>query len=102
YSDYPIVATHNAPRSLFPSFRNKSDEEIVKLAEKGGVQGILCWSPVLYRDPAQQPTLSDVMDAYDHVISLVGPEHVAIGTDSNENKFISRNRQLFEQEYSRE
>lgn len=98
YSELPIITTHSAPRSQFPSVRNKTDEEIVKLAEKGGVFGVLSWGGAIYRDPARRPTLSDVLDAYDYLIRLVGPEHVAIGTDTNENKFLSR-REMWDAEF---
>lgn len=100
YSDFPVISTHSAPRGVSNSPRNKDDEEIVKLAEKGGVFGVLSWSGALDRGRGQ-PTLEDVLDCYDYLIKLVGPEHVAIGTDTNENKFRELPRHVWETEFSR-
>jgi membrane dipeptidase len=98
-SEQPILCTHSNPCALAPVTRNKKDEAIVALAKKGGVIGIASWSPMVYQGKGGRPTLSDVLDAFDYVIRLVGPDHVAIGTDTNEGKFKSMPRAVWESEF---
>jgi membrane dipeptidase len=81
HSAKPVLITHANPSALCPSPRNKSDEIIRALAERGGVIGIAAWSPLLHRGQKRRPKLSDFMECIDHVIRLVGPAHVGIGTD---------------------
>ena len=47
------------------------------------------WTMNLYRGNGRRPTLNDLLDCTEHVIKLVGAEHVAIGTDITED-FISK------------
>jgi membrane dipeptidase len=77
----PVLSTHANPIALCPSPRNKSDEIIVELAARGGVIGMAAWAPILHRGARTRPTLSDLVDCLDHVVRLVGPEHVGIGSD---------------------
>lgn len=81
HSVSPVLCTHSNPRAICASPRNKSDEIIRELAAKGGVIGMAAWSPLLYRGTGTRPKLSDLVDCIDHVVSLVGVDHVAIGTD---------------------
>jgi membrane dipeptidase len=59
--------------------RCKSDRVIRLLAAGGGVMGITMVRAFVSLRP--QPTLDDVLDHFDHVVKLVGPEHVGIGSD---------------------
>jgi membrane dipeptidase len=81
YSAFPVLCTHSNPQALCPSVRNKSDEIIEELAARNGAIGVAAWSPIVYRGARVRPTLSDVTDCIHHVVRLVGPEHVGIGTD---------------------
>ena len=75
----PVLFTHADCRALSPHPRNKSDEEIRKLAAAGGVIGI---TGVRMFVKAREPvTLDDVLDHVDHVARLVGVEFVGIGSD---------------------
>jgi membrane dipeptidase len=78
----PIAITHSNCRALNPKHpRLKTDEAIRKLAAKGGVMGITgVRNFVLDREPT---TIEHLVDHIDHVIKLVGIEHVGIGTDSD-------------------
>jgi membrane dipeptidase len=86
-SDYPIMSTHANPRG------------IAKIARKGGVVGIAAWSPLCERGRGEQPTLEDVLDCFDYALKVVGPDHVALGSDTNENKFLA-NPELWNKIYS--
>jgi len=80
-SKAPVLCTHSNPIEICPSPRNKSDEIITELAARGGVIGAAAWAPILYRGTRKRPKLSDLADCIDHVVRLVGPDHVALGSD---------------------
>jgi len=81
-STKPVLITHAACRALNPGYpRAKTDEMIRKMAATGGVMGI----PVLrFMIRATEPvTVEDFLDHIDHVVKLVGVEHVGIGSDES-------------------
>jgi len=80
-SPKPIAFTHSNCRALNDHPRLKTDEAILKLAAKGGVMGITgVRNFVKNKEPT---TIEDIVDHIDHVVKLVGIEHVGIGTDSD-------------------
>jgi membrane dipeptidase len=80
-SPKPIAITHSNCRALNDHPRLKTDEAIRKLAAKGGVMGI---TGVRMFVKAKEPTtIEDIVDHVDHVVKLVGIEHVGIGSDSD-------------------
>ncbi len=75
----PVLVTHSNCRALVPAARCKTDEAIRLLAAQGGVMGItMVRGFVQASGPA---TMEDVLDHIDHVATLVGVEHVGIGSD---------------------
>lgn len=98
-SDYPIMSTHANPRGIADVARNKTDKEFEAIARKGGVVGIAAWSPLCERGRGEQPTIEDVLDCFDYALKVVGPDHVAVGSDTNENKFLA-NPSLWNKIYS--
>ncbi len=78
-STKPILFTHTNCKAIYDHPRNKSDEAIKALAKKGGVVGmtLLSW----FISENSPSTLDDLLDHFDHVIRLVGPDHVGIGSD---------------------
>jgi len=84
-SPKPIAITHSNCRALNNHPRLKTDEAIVKLAAKGGVMGITGVRNFV-RD--QEPTtVEHMVDHIDHVVKLVGIEHVGIGSDADLNGY---------------
>ncbi|MBP5210239.1 MAG: dipeptidase [Bacteroidales bacterium] len=82
YSKQPVVATHSCCRALCNHHRNMTDEMIEALAERGGVIQINFYPPFLdekYQDV--MPSYKRVVDHIDHVVDLVGVEHVGLGSD---------------------
>ncbi|QBS37883.1 MULTISPECIES: dipeptidase [Thermaerobacter] len=78
-SRQPVVASHSNCRALCPHPRNLSDDQIRALAAQGGVMGMNFYARFLRADgPA---TVDDVVRHIEHVASLVGPEHVGLGSD---------------------
>lgn len=94
-SNKPVYITHSSVRTLCNAYgRNKTDDIMKALAEKGGVIGI-CFSPqFIKRNPETLETLpsivEDVLDHIDYVVNLLGIDHVAFGSDLVET-FIERN-----------
>jgi membrane dipeptidase len=78
----PIAITHSNCRELNKNHpRLKTDEAIRKLAAKDGVMGITgVRNFVLDREPT---TIEHFVDHIEHVVKLVGIEHVGIGSDSD-------------------
>lgn len=77
----PIAFTHTNCRALNDHPRLKTDEAIRSLAAKGGVMGIT-GVRMFVRD-REPTTLENIVDHIDHVVKLVGIEHVGIGSDSD-------------------
>jgi membrane dipeptidase len=84
-SKKPIAITHSNCRALINHPRVKTDEAIKAMAAKGGVMGITgVRNFVTAKDPT---TVANIVDHIDHVVKLVGVEHVGIGTDSDLNGY---------------
>jgi membrane dipeptidase len=84
-SSVPIAVTHSNCRALNNHPRLKTDEAIRKLAAKGGVIGITgVRNFVRDKEPT---TVEHMVDHIDHVVKLVGIEHVGIGSDSDLNGY---------------
>ena len=83
-SAQPCAITHCLPRALKDVARNKSDTLFGHCVAKGGVIGVSLFSPGLAA--GNDATVADVVDVIDYMITLVGEEHVAIGTDFSLNR----------------
>ena len=89
-SDKPVAATHANARSFVDHPRNKTDDALKLIAEKGGIIGATCWPPFL---PNKfESTLRDYGDAIDDMVERVGIDHVGIGTDYT----IDRTKEWFD------
>jgi membrane dipeptidase len=76
----PPLITHAGCRTVFMHPRNKRDEEMKALADKGGVVGIYML-PFLTPEN-RQPMLADFMQHMTHALKVCGGDHVGIGTDT--------------------
>lgn len=84
-SSAPVVFSHSNPYAITPHVRNKSDDLIRALADKGGVMGITTFTPITSVEPGKRPSVVDVVTHIDYVADLVGIDHVGVGFDLNEN-----------------
>ena len=88
YSTQPVVATHSCCRALAGHPRNMTDDMIRALADKGGVIQINFY-PLFLDDSfpeaemftAPRPSYKRIADHIDHVVGLVGIDHVGLGSD---------------------
>lgn len=80
HSKQPIAITHTGCRALADLPRNKTDEELRGVAEKGGVVGIY-FMPFLKVE--SRPTADDVIAHIEHAVNVCGEDHVGIGTDGS-------------------
>ncbi|MFK5926280.1 MAG: dipeptidase [Desulfuromusa sp.] len=76
----PLIASHSNCRSLAGSMRNLTDDQIKAIAKTGGVVGMNAIN-VFVRDQGWDATISHFVDHVDHIINLVGDQHVGIGFD---------------------
>ena len=78
-STHPVIASHSSAYSLHPHPRNLTDEQLEALAARGGVVQVCLYNHFLAKDG--KATLRDAIAHIDHVVRLVGIDHVGIGTD---------------------
>jgi len=74
----PVAFTHTGCAAVADHPRNKTDEELKTLADKGGVAGIY-FMP--YLKPGFQPMAEDVVRHVEHAVKVAGEDHVGVGTD---------------------
>ncbi|WP_434643384.1 dipeptidase [Thermoanaerobacterium thermosaccharolyticum] len=75
----PLIASHSDCKALCRHPRNLSDDQIKAIAAKGGVIGIN-FCPDFLRDD-DNASVEDVLDHIEHIVNLVGVEHVGFGSD---------------------
>ena len=83
-SDQPVSFTHANARSLFNHVRNKTDDALRLLVEKGGVVGANAFPSFLPN--GYDSTLEDYVDSIDDLVERVGIDHVGIGTDFTQDQ----------------
>ena len=83
-SEQPVAITHANARSFCGHPRNKEEDALKLLAEKGGVVGATSFANFLPR--GFDSTVEDFVDAIDDMVERVGIDHVAIGTDSTHDQ----------------
>ena len=78
-STKPIVASHSSARALCNHPRNLTDAQLKALADKGGVAQVTLYSGFLKEQG--MATIQDAIDHLNHMVNIMGIEHVGIGTD---------------------
>jgi membrane dipeptidase len=74
----PVMASHSNARVVCDHPRNMTDEMIEAMADRGGVMG-MNFAPSFVHPT--QATVRGVVDHIDHIVDLVGPDHVGLGSD---------------------
>ncbi len=79
-SKKPVLITHSNVRALVGDHpRCKTDEAIKKVGAAGSVMGITGVRMFVKTD--EPTTIEHLLDHYDHVRKLIGPEHLGVGSD---------------------
>ncbi|WP_455387847.1 dipeptidase [Petrachloros mirabilis] len=78
-SSTPVIISHANSRNKFDSNRNVPDDLIKAIAQNGGFIGAVMYPAFVRKAP--RPTLDDYIDHIKYLVDLVGPDHVAIGSD---------------------
>lgn len=77
---HPIIASHSNTRSLADIPRNLTDDQIKAIASKDGVIGMNVAS-LLVADNDKDANIEYLLNHVDHIVNIVGVQHVGLGFD---------------------
>lgn len=107
-SSLPIVCSHSSSRAICDHPRNLTDEQLRKLAQTDGVAQVTLYNYFLNKNGVAN--IKDLMAHLNHMIDVMGVEHVGIGTDfdgsdgesglASASELINITRQLLRNRYS--
>jgi membrane dipeptidase len=97
-SSKPVIMSHAGCAAVHTHLRNKTDEQLRALADKGGVMGIYDL-PYLTASP-RQPTVDDYMAHMEHALRIMGEDHVGVGSDASIQPFDTSPKGMAEFEKS--
>ena len=107
-SQTPIVCSHSSCRALCDHPRNLTDDQMRRLATKGGVMQVTLYNGFLVKDG--QATVLDAIAHLEHAIHVMGVDHVGLGTDfdgdggicglRDSSELLQFTRQLLARRYS--
>ncbi len=82
-STAPLVATHSNAHAICPSSRNLTDRQLAQIADSRGMVGLNFATCFLRPDGRESSdmTLDPMLRHLDHLIGLVGEDHVGLGSD---------------------
>lgn len=107
-SSTPIVCSHSSSRALCNHPRNLTDEQMKALAHSGGVAQVTMYHGFLRTEG--EATILDAVEHLNHMVNVMGIEHVGIGTDfdgdggitgmASASEVINFTRRLLRERYS--
>jgi membrane dipeptidase len=77
-SKQPVAITHSGAAAVADLPRNKPDDLLKAVADRGGVVGAYM---IVYLREEGQPRLEDFMRHLEHLLKVCGEDHVGIGSD---------------------
>jgi len=97
----PVLITHSGCATVYPHPRNKPDEILESLADRGGYFGVYLM-PYVVASPTV-PTREHVLDHVVHAINVCGSDHVGIGSDGSIQKTVltAEQKNAFDQDIAR-
>lgn len=129
-SKTPIVCSHSSARTLCNHPRNLTDAQMRALADAGGVAQVTLYHGFLVKDSTdfnpqnqlrsfasdasnvREATILDAIEHLNHMVNVMGIEHVGIGTDfdgdggirgcASASELINFTRRLLRERYSEE
>ena len=104
----PIVCSHSSARALCDHPRNLTDDQLRALAGRGGVAQVTFYDGFLRQGGGA--SILDAVAHLNHMVQIMGVEHVGIGTDfdgdggvpglASASELINLTRRLLRQRYS--
>lgn len=79
FAKKPFIASHSNARAICDVPRNLKDNQLLKIAEKGGVVGLNLYSPFLVK--YGQGGIDDILSHIQHMLSVMGEDFISLGTD---------------------
>lgn len=79
HSSRPVAYTHCAPAGLLEHPRNKTDEQLKFIADRGGFVGYATYPP--FMPQGADATVEHCVETLEYLINLLGEDTVGIGTD---------------------
>lgn len=76
----PIIVSHTGMSSVYPHWRNLTDDQLRAVADTGGIVGIFFHGPFLGGGPFGG-SVRDIAKHIVHAVRTIGAEHVALGSD---------------------
>ena len=97
----PVLITHSGCAAVYAHPRNKPDEILKALANRGGYFGVYLM-PYVVASPTV-PTREHVLDHIMHALNVCGADHVGIGSDGSIQKTVLTDEQkaAFDQDIAR-
>jgi membrane dipeptidase len=97
----PVLITHSGCADIYAHPRNKPDEILKSLADRGGYFGVYLM-PYVVASPTV-PTREHVLDHVVHAINVCGADHVGIGSDGSIQKTVltAEQKAAFDQDIAR-
>ncbi len=97
----PVLITHSGCAAVYAHPRNKPDEILKSLADRGGYFGVYLM-PYVVASPTV-PTREHVLDHIVHAINVCGADHVGIGSDGSIQKTVltAEQKAAFDQDIAR-
>jgi microsomal dipeptidase-like Zn-dependent dipeptidase/gamma-glutamyl-gamma-aminobutyrate hydrolase PuuD len=109
-SAQPIVCSHSSARVLCDHPRNLTDDQMRALAQKGGVAQVTFYHGFLKSEG--EASIIDAIAHLNHMVKIMGVEHVGIGTDfdgdggvkgiASASELINFTRRLLRERYTNE
>ncbi len=104
----PVVCSHSSCRALCDHPRNLTDEQLKAIALKDGVVQVCLYGGFLRKEG--EASIRDAIEHLNHMVNIMGIEHVGIGTDfdgdggiigcNDSSELINFTRFLLQERYS--
>lgn len=84
HSAKPCAYSHVCPTGLLNHPRNKTDEQLRTIVNKGGFVGVATYAPFMPK--GGEFTLDDCVDLFEYMIKVCGEGNIGIGTDFTQDQ----------------
>jgi membrane dipeptidase len=79
HSKRPCAYSHVAPAGAFNHPRNKSDDQLREIVDRGGFVGVAIYPP--FMRTGAKTNLDDCVEMFEYMLDVCGEQNIGIGTD---------------------